>query len=81
MKVEHSSLMNEFISFWIETYVDGNPTYETMLDFMKSEWYTIKLNEEKSIVLEGELNSKLSEDEMIEEIKPIIELSIKSGKI
>ena len=81
MKIEHSPLMNEFISFWIETHVDGNLTYETMLDFMRSEWYTTKLNEEKSIVLEGKLNSELSEDEMVQEIKPIIERSIKSGKI
>lgn len=73
--------MNEFISFWIETHVDGNLEYETTLDFMRSEWHTIKLNEEKSIVLEGKLNPELSENEMIQEIKPIIELSIESGKI
>ena len=81
MKIEHSPLMNEFISFWIETRVDGNIRYETMLDFMRAEWCTTTTFDDKNIVLRGNLNSALSEDDMIEEIKPIIESAIQSGQI
>jgi hypothetical protein len=73
--------MNEFISFWIETRVDGELRYETMLDFMRAEWSTTTTFGEKNVVLRGHLNSALSEDEMIEEIKPIIASAIQSGNI
>lgn len=81
MKIEHSPLMNEFISFWIETCVDGALRYETFLDFMRSEWYTVATTDDQNIILRGKLNSALSEDDMIEEIKPIIDSAIASGTI
>ena len=79
MKIEHSPVMNEFISFWIETRVDGNLRCETMLDFMRCEWYTT--NTLDDVVLKGDLDAALSEDGMVENIKPIIEAAITSGKI
>lgn len=81
MKIEHSPLMNEFISFWIETRIDGELRYETMLDFLRGEWCTTTTFDEKNIVLSGNLNSSLSEDDMVAEIKPIIESAILAGKI
>jgi hypothetical protein len=81
MKIEHSTLMNEFISFWIETSVDSNMRYETFLDFFRCEWYTVATSDDQKIVLRGKLNSALSEDDMIKEIKPIIEAAITSGTI
>lgn len=81
MKIEHSTLMNQFLSFWIETRVDGNLRYETFLDFFRSEWYTVTTCDEQNIVLTGELNSALSEEDMFEEIKPIIDSAIESGAI
>ena len=73
--------MNEFISFWIETCVDGTLRYETFLDFMRFEWYTVATSDDQNIILRGKLNSALSEDDMIEEIKPIIDSAIASGTI
>ena len=81
MKIQHSPLMNEFISFWFETLVDVQLRYETMLDFYRGEWNTITTIDDKAIVLNGTLNSSLSEDGMIEEIKPIIDAAIRAGKI
>lgn len=81
MKIEHSPLKSEFISFWIETSVDGNMRYETFLDFYRCEWYTVATSDDQNIVLRGKLNSALSEDDMIEEIKPIIDGAITSGTI
>lgn len=81
MKIEHSPLMNEFISFWIETRVNGELRYETMLDFMRAEWHTNTIFGEKDIVLRGNLDAGLSENDMIEAIKPIVESAICAGRI
>lgn len=81
MKIEHSPLMNEFISFWFETRVDDEVRCETMLDFMRCEWYTTAKFDGDKVVLKGELNSNLSEDDMVEEIKPLVESAIHSGQI
>ena len=81
MKIEHSPLMNEFISFWIETSVDGDVRYETMIDFMQLKWRTSTTPDSERIILSGNLSSALSEDDMIEDIKPIIEIAIQNGKI
>ena len=81
MKIEHSPLMNEFISFWFETRVDDELRYETMLDFMRCKWFTTTKFDDDNFVLEGKLNSRLSEDDMIEEVKPLIESAIQSGQI
>ena len=76
MNIEHSPLLNEFISFWFETRVDGELKYETMLDFTHFEWRTSKAVDERHIVLRGKLDSTLTEDEMVEQIKPSINSAI-----
>jgi hypothetical protein len=45
MRVEHTPLLNEFISFWFETHVDGDLRYETFVDFFQHEWYTCAAGE------------------------------------
>ena len=42
MRIEHSALFNQFISFWFETYVDKQLRYETIIYFEKEpyEWFT-----------------------------------------
>jgi len=80
MKIEHSPLLNDFLTFWFETRVDDIQRYETMLDFMRHQWYTTK-RPDHDIVLSGELSSEVSEDQMIEEIKPILESAIRDGSI
>ena len=81
MKIEHSPLKNEFISFWIETHVDGVLRYETMIDFMRCAWCTTHALHDQPILLQGDLDTSLSEDEMVEAIKPVLESAIQSGEL
>lgn len=79
MKIEHSELMNEFISFWFETKVENEIEFETHIDFMRLEWTTWKTNRVGEIhqsLVSGTLDSSLSEDEMVERIKPIVTAAI-----
>ena len=72
--------MNEFISFWFETTVDGVVRYETHLDFMREEWSTWdheSLGAERQSLVSGALDSRLSEDAMVEAIKPIVTKAIR----
>jgi hypothetical protein len=80
MTIDHSPLHNQFVSFWFETSVDGKVQFETMLNFLWCEWHTSRVMDDE-VVLTGQLNRLLAEDEMIEEIKPILETAIVSGTI
>ena len=57
MKIEHSPLKNEFISFWIETHVDGVLRYETIIDFMRCAWCTTHALHDQPILLQGDLDT------------------------
>jgi hypothetical protein len=81
MQVEHTPLLNEFISFWFETHVDGSLRYETFIDFSRCEWYTCTAGEAGAIVLRGELDSSMSEDAVVADIKPKVEAAIRGGRI
>jgi hypothetical protein len=81
MRVEHTALLNEFISFWFETHVDGVLRYETFIDFQRCEWYTCTAGEAGAIVLRGELDSSMSEYEMVLDIKPKVEAAIRDVRI
>ncbi len=70
MKIEHSVLMNEFISFWFETRIDGVLKYETSLDYLEMEWETKEINQPNSVICSGQINkTKGQEDERIEEAR------------
>lgn len=81
MRVEHTPLLNEFISFWFETHVDGELRYETFLDFYRYEWHTCTAGDGGAIVLRGELDSSMSDDAMVVDIKPKVEAAIREGRI
>lgn len=81
MRVEHTPLLNEFISFWFETHVDGEPRYATFIDFYRCEWHTCNTGEGGAIVLRGELDSSMSEDAMVVDIQPKVEAAIRNGRI
>ena len=81
MKIEHSSLKNEFISFWFETHVDGVLCYETIVDFMKHSWCTTRATDGQPILLRGELDSSLSDEQMVESIKPKLDAAVMSGQL
>jgi hypothetical protein len=80
MNIEHSMLMNEFISFWFETRVEGALRYETYLNFHCYEWYTCKPGED-SVLLRGKWDAKLSDDRIIDYVAPFVTSAIESGRI
>jgi hypothetical protein len=42
MKIEHSPLLNDFLCFYIETRVDGELRYETVIYYHPKKQYFIK---------------------------------------
>ena len=42
MKIEHSPLINDFLCFYIETRVDGELRYETVIYYHPNKQYFIK---------------------------------------
>jgi len=42
MKIEHSPLLNDFLCFYIETRVDGELRYETVVYYHPEKQYFIK---------------------------------------
>ncbi|MDX1565663.1 MAG: hypothetical protein R3236_09670 [Phycisphaeraceae bacterium] len=79
MQIEHSQMNGDATSF--QTKVDGQVKYETHLDFMTTEWYTIAAGDDSKLLLEGRLDPSISEDQMVEAIKPTIQEAIENGKI
>jgi hypothetical protein len=77
----HSPLLNEFISFWFETFVDGELRYETFVDYLRNEWFTCPAGVDGKILLRGRFVSSLADDEVPDHIKPEIEFAIRSGHI
>jgi hypothetical protein len=73
--------MNEFISFWFETFVDGELRYETFVDYLHQEWYTCQAGVDGKILLCGELETTIDDDAVIDAIKPEVEAAIASGLI
>jgi hypothetical protein len=73
--------MNEFISFWFETFVDDHLRFETFVDFLKSEWYTCPAGVDGQILLQGQFSPSLPDDAVADSIKPAIEVAITEGRI
>jgi hypothetical protein len=42
MKIEHSPMINDFLCFYIETRIDGELRYETVLNYYPDTNYFIK---------------------------------------
>jgi hypothetical protein len=80
MRVEHSALLNGFISFWFETKVDGILNYETVLDFSSRHWY-VRSPDQNAILLEGQWQEGLADDQVVTHVAPLVESAIKSGRL
>ena len=72
--------MNEFISFWIETRVDGSHRFDTFIDFLNREWYTCPANEH-SIIERGQYDACLSDKEIEDFVKDRVNESLATGRI
>ncbi len=81
MRIEHSSLLNEFISFSFETYVDGVLRHETFVDYRRNEWYTCPAGVDGQLLLRGQFDASLPDDAVPNSIKPTIEAAIVEGRI
>ena len=80
MRVEHSPLLSEFISFWIETRVDGEHRYDTFIDFLHREWYVCRANGHANLI-RGRYEPSLSDDETVAFAKARIEEALAAGRI
>jgi hypothetical protein len=80
MRVEHSPLMNEFISFWIETSVDGLHRFDTYIDFLGREWHSCPAGSSSKLI-GGTYESSLSEDAAVEFVKTQLNDALSAGRI
>jgi hypothetical protein len=75
MKIKHSSLLNDFLCFYIETRVNGELRYETVIYYHTKKQYFIK---DTRTGKESELFSFEDESTIETEIKSQIERIIYS---
>ena len=71
MKIEHSDLLCEFISFWFETRVNGVLCYETFLDYNDMTWETRHIETPEISVLRGIIeksSNELAEEQRIRDV-------------
>jgi hypothetical protein len=81
MQIEHSQLLNDFLSFWFETRIDGVLRFETILNcFPAEEWYTCPAGE-GTVLLRGDIDSALPDAEALRMIKLEVEQAITTGRI
>lgn len=80
MRIEHSEMLNEFISFWFETRVDGVLKCETFLDLLSYEWRTYRPNE-NALLLSGTWKKDTPDDQIVSSISPSVESAIRAGTI
>ena len=73
--------MNEFASFRFGTSVDGTLRYETVGDYLESEWQTRPSGSAGLTLLSGQFSPSLSDDAMAAAIHPVIERAITDGRI
>ena len=81
MLIEHSPLVNGFDSFRFGTPVDGALRYETVGDYLESEWQTRLSGAAGLTLLTGQFSRSLSDDAMAASIHPVIEHAITDGRI
>jgi len=78
MKIEHSDLLHEFISFWFETRIDGKLTYETFLDYNGMVWETRKAEKPHASVLNGIIEKSSNEKAEEQRIRDYITQQLQS---
>jgi hypothetical protein len=81
VRIEHSPLMNDFISFWFETFVDGILQFETFMDCLNCEWYTCQTGHIQEVLLRGRFSASLPDNVVPDSIKPEVEAAIRDGRI
>ena len=72
MKIEHSDLLNEFISFWFETRINGKLCYETFLDYNEMTWKTRDIKNPECYVLAGKLEDPSNEQAEEKKVKELV---------
>lgn len=75
MRIEHSSLRNDFLAFWFETKVDGKVKYETDLDYLNKSWKTKDKDMSDNVVFSGKMReySGAEEERIRNEVTRFIE--------
>jgi len=77
MNIQHSNQLNDFLTFYIETRIDGTLKYETLIDYLNGTYEIISLDNKKSIIVNFDRgkNEKILE----KEIKAMVEKTIKES--
>lgn len=73
-------MLSEFISFWIETRVNGEHRFDTFIDWPGREWYTCPAVE-APILIRGKYGPSLSDDEVVEFVKTQVNEALAAGRI
>jgi hypothetical protein len=81
LTVKHSTLKNERISYFFETFVNSELRYETFVDFHRNEWYTYPAGPDSTVLLHGQFAACTSDGSVLERIKLDVMCAIESGRI
>lgn len=80
MHIEHSPFVTEFASVRFGTSEDGTLRYETVGDYVESEWQTHSTAGGGTILLRGPFAPSLS-DAATAVVRPVVERGIADGRI
>ena len=73
-------MLNEFISFWIETRVDGVHCFNTFIDFPSRAWYLCP-GVEGPTLIRGSYDPALSDEAIEEFVKRQVDEALAAGHI
>ena len=73
-------MLNEFISFWVETRVDDVHRFDTFIDWLGREWYTCPAVE-GPILIHGNYDPGLSDDATVEFVKAQVDEALAAARI
>lgn len=80
MKVQHSRLLNEFVSFWFETSIDGEVKFDTHLDILSATWHVCEHNRHQ-ILISGSWPKGLRDHQIVRRVSADIDAAIATGAI
>ena len=77
LNIKHSKQLNDFLTFYIETRVNGILKYESIIDYLNGEYDIVNIDNAHSIKFKFDLNTE--ELALEKEIKSNVEKLIKES--
>ena len=84
MRIEHSTLLNDFLCFWFQTSVDGKPCFDTILHYdfqVQGVWHTTPAEKNDETLLSGTFDYSLPNEVAVKSIQQEIAAAIRNGRI